>query len=109
MNQIFVPTNKGGVIIELDNIIRVEAASNYSKIHFKNGYPLTVAKVLYWFEERLPKDLFYRIHATHIVNSRFVKTRLCQNKIEMINGEQLRTSRSGRPVLKMMLQKIAAA
>lgn len=109
MNQIFVPTNKGIVMIELDNIVRVEAASNYSKIYFRNGYPLTVAKVLYWFEERLPKDLFYRIHATHIVNSSFVKTKLCKDKIELVNGEQVRTSRSNRPVLKMMLQKIAAA
>jgi two-component system LytT family response regulator len=109
MSQIFVPTNKGGISIELDDIIRVEANSNYSKIYFKNGYPLTVAKVLYWFEERLPKDLFYRIHATHIVNSHFVKTKICKNKIELLNGEQVRTSRSNKTVLQMMLQKIAAA
>lgn len=109
MHQIFIPTNKGSVAIELNAIIRVEASSNYSKIYLNNGYPLTVAKVLYWFEERLPKDWFYRIHATHIVNRQFVKRRPCPEKLELANGEQLRISRPNRRTTKMMMKEIAAA
>lgn len=109
MHQIFIPTSKGNVAIELEDIIRVEASSNYSKIYLQKGYPLTVAKVLYWFEERLPKDWFYRIHATHIVNRQFVKRRPCPEKLELANGEQLRISRPNRKITRLLMKKIAAA
>ena len=64
-NILALPTNRGVEFIDTSTIIRIEAKSNYSKLHFVNGKSLLVAKVLGWFEGKLPADQFVRIHRTH--------------------------------------------
>lgn len=91
--QVYIPTDRGIKIVPATNIIRIEAYSNYSKIYFDNGVPLTVAKVLHWFEDRLPVEFFCRIHRTHIINRIFILTISCSNTITLMNGEKLQISR----------------
>src|SRR5688572_16448233 len=93
MQQVNIPTNKGVKIVMTENIIRVEASSNYSKVYFINEYPLTVAKLLQWFEDKLPGHSFYRIHRGHIVNCRFIETISEDSKLTLINGVQLQVSK----------------
>jgi two-component system, LytTR family, response regulator len=64
-------TSKGLERILVQDVVHIEAISNYSKLHFANGRTLVVAKVLRWFEERLPAH-FIRTHRTHLVNGLFV-------------------------------------
>ena len=71
--MLILPTCKGTEIINFNSIIRIEAASSYSKLYFNNGKTLVVAKVLRWFEKHLPAEQFVRIHRTHIVNARFIQ------------------------------------
>lgn len=54
-------------------IIRVEAISNYSRIYFNDGRSLVLARVLQWFEDSLPAEMFIRVHRSHLVNKQFVK------------------------------------
>src|SRR5258706_15509666 len=96
METIIIPTNKGLRVCNTDNIIRIEGMSNYSKIYFAdNSYPLTIAKVLHWFEEHLPAGVFWRAHKTHLVNSRYVKHLHIFQKPYLLldNGETLSISR----------------
>ena len=102
MLQFFIPTNKGVKMVMAENIIRIQASSNYCKVFFDNECPLTVAKVLKWFEEKLPDDWFYRIHRTHIVNRRFVSTILCNKTLTLINGEHLEISRRKKDICRKM-------
>jgi len=95
--QLHIPTDKGMKIVEADNIIRIEARSNYSKLFFKNERPLTVAKVLHWFEDRLQQNSFYRIHKTHIVNREYIcNVSPAGNMLTLANGEQIKISRRRR-------------
>jgi two-component system LytT family response regulator len=103
MNQLFIPTNKGIKVVMTENIVRVEAISSYCKIYFANEYPLTVAKVLLWFEEKLPVDFFCRIHRTHIVNRLFISDISRDSKLTLINGDQLQVSRRKKNVFKRMI------
>jgi two-component system LytT family response regulator len=111
MNEFFIPTNKGVKIVWPQNIIRVEARSNYCRIYFDNDYPLTVAKVLHWFEKSLPNDSFFRIHRTHIVNRNFISEFSGGNTVTLLNGEQLQVSRRKKEALKFehsgMLEKFS--
>ncbi len=104
MVQLFIPTNKGFKAVWPENIVRVEASSNYCKIYFDNDGPLTVAKVLKWFEEKLPTDSFYRIHRGHIVNRRFIKGLSCDKIVTLYNGERLQISKRKKGIVR----KIAA-
>ena len=103
MNQLFIPTNKGIKVVMSKNIIRIEANSNYCKVYFDNADPLTVAKLLHWFEGRLPDDYFYRIHRTHIVNRLFISTISSDSKLTLMNGEQLQTSRRKKNIVRQMV------
>lgn len=103
MNQFIIPTNKGLKSVMTDNIIRIQASSNYCKIYFDNEYPLTVAKVLLWFEGKLPDDRFYRIHRGHIVNRKFISDISCNKILTLANGEQLQISKRKRNALRKMV------
>ena len=103
MKTIIIPTNKGLRLCNTDNIIRIQGMSNYSKIYFADSsYPLTIAKVLHWFEEHLPAGVFWRTHKTHLVNTRYVKQLPTSQKHYLIlnNGETLAVSRRRVPLLK---------
>lgn len=102
MKQVFIPTNKGMKVVMFENIIRVEANSNYCRIYFDNEHPLTVAKVLHWFEEKLPYEYFYRIHKTHIVNRLFISEISGDNKLTLLNGEQLQISRRKKSIVNQI-------
>ncbi len=103
MTQVFIPTNKGIKKIPAQSIIRIEAMSNYCKIYFSDAYPLTVAKVLHWFEENLPVETFCRIHRAHIINKDFIAEISINNQITLMNGEQLQASRRRKKVVRQMV------
>jgi two-component system, LytTR family, response regulator len=96
MDQVRIRTSKGTIMMTPENIIRVQASSEYSVIYFNNEYPLTVAKVLRWFEEKLPKNIFYRIHHSHIVNSQFISEIHNDSTLLLVTGEEFQISRRKR-------------
>jgi two-component system, LytTR family, response regulator len=100
MIQLFIPTNKGFKVVWPENIVRVEASSNYCKIFFDNDGPLTVAKVLKWFEEKLPVENFYRIHRGHLVNRKFIASVSCDRRLTLKTGEQLQVSKRKKSIVK---------
>lgn len=73
MNMLNIPGFKNTMTVSAEEIIRVEAVSNYSRIYFSNGKNITVAKVLHWFEDELPNGMFARVHRSHLVNKMFVQ------------------------------------
>ena len=95
MSVIYILYDRGQRIAKPEHIVRIEAISNYSKIYFTNGYPMTVAKVLQWFQQQLPEEMFARVHRSHLVNKLFV-TRIIsqkQSSVQMSNGETINISR----------------
>ncbi len=98
MGTIIIPDNETMHQVPFTEIIRVEALSNYSRVYFANGKKLVVAKVLLWFQEKLPAEYFARIHRSHLVNKHFIKGLLKSDTgiLELQNGEQLCISRRKR-------------
>lgn len=95
MQLINIPYASGIRLVEAQNIIRVEGQSNYSKIYFTSGYPLTVAKVLHWFEDKLPEEMFARVHRRHLVNKSFMQeiNGAGFKNLVLSNGENIAMSR----------------
>lgn len=82
----------------VEEIIRIEASSNYSRIYFANGKKITVPKILHWFEDALPADLFARVHRSHLINKSFVQkvTGTHAKTLQLYNGEMITISRRKR-------------
>jgi len=101
-------TSTGSFLIDTNTIIRIEASSNYSKIYFSaamgNKTTLVTAKVLKWFQERLPAESFTRLHRSHLVNNRFLQTNQPGTKaFELQNGKVIEISRRRRKEVMMKL------
>ena len=101
MNLFNIPYVGGICFVQPENIIRIEASSNYSKIYFSNARPMTVAKVLHWFEDQLPQQMFARVHRSHLVNKMFMLgVNGAKNKMLLLNnGESIAVSRRKSGVL----------
>ena len=102
MNLITIPHEKGMRLVLHEQIIRVQGLSNYSKIYSANGQHMTVAKVLHWFEDKLPTQLFARVHRSHLVNRMFVQeiNGFNYSSLLLTTGETIAVSRRKRVLMK---------
>jgi two-component system LytT family response regulator len=58
--------------VPLDDIIRLQAESNYTRFFFLDKSEFLSAKTLKEYEELLPQERFIRVHRSHIVNKTFI-------------------------------------
>ena len=56
------------LLVDTEDIIRIEADNNYSIFYFTNRPKLLISKTLKEFEEHLTSHNFFRIHQSHLVN-----------------------------------------
>lgn len=95
MCQLIIPLVKKPLQVTADQIIRVEASSNYSCVFFADGKKLLVSKILTWFEERLPSGTFARVHRSHLINTAFIEELVESNSCSLVlrNGDRIELSR----------------
>jgi len=66
--KIALPVNFGLELVNLDDIIHIQADGSYSKVFLTNCKPILVTKKLKHFEEILEGNTFVRVHYSHLVN-----------------------------------------
>ena len=95
IRKISLPNGQGYSLINVDDIIHIEADSNYSVFYLTNNEKITVSKVLKEYEEILPDDQFVRIHKSSIVNLNYLREYNSKNGLEVIlkNGDKIAVSR----------------
>ncbi len=59
--------------VGMDEIIRLQAERNYTKLFFSNQKTFLAAKTLKEYEEILPDEIFIRVHRMHLVNKKYIK------------------------------------
>ena len=70
--SITITTAEGKYFFSPEEIIRLEASSNYTRIYFTGRTKMVTAKVLKEFEEMLEPYGFIRTHRTHLVNKQHI-------------------------------------
>ena len=93
--RIAIPSMEGLQFVETQDIIYLEAASNYTNFYLKNNKKIIVAKTLKDYEELLPSSIFIRIHHSHIINTNCIEKYLKGDggQVLMKNGATLDVSR----------------
>lgn len=61
------------LMINTDDIIRIEANNNYSHFYFSNRPKVIVSKTLKDFEDQLTGHNFFRVHQSHLINLNYVE------------------------------------
>jgi two-component system, LytTR family, response regulator len=70
--KLVLPTLKKTYSFSPEEIIRLEAKSNYTRIYFSNHHPLIMSKVLKDYEAILEPYGFVRTHRSHLVNKNLI-------------------------------------
>ncbi len=96
---ICIPSTDGFRLLNLNDIIRFEAADNYTYI-FTNDETgkYTVSKPLKIFDEPTNVKDFFRVHKSHIINMKFFdKYMKIENEVYMKDGKKISVARRRQP------------
>lgn len=93
--KIILPDSHGFNVLVLDEIVRLEAEGCYTKVVTKEGKSQIVSRTLKDFEETIPKEKFYRVHKSHLINLKFIKefSSLSGNYVTMSDGSKIEIAR----------------
>jgi two-component system LytT family response regulator len=101
---------KGGIhFFKPEQIIRLEADSNYTYIHLKGQKPILMAKVLAAYEVLLQPFGFIRTHRSHLVNKQHIMHVDQQGVIVMDDESTAVISRSKRKEVFIALSESSNA
>lgn len=95
IKKIALPQMGGVSFIEVDDIVSLQADSNYTIIHMNNMQKLVISKTLKDFEELLNSNQFVRIHKSYIVHLKYIKE-YCNTDggiVKMLDGNHWSISR----------------
>ena len=95
LHKLAIPTLDGLFFYDINDVVHLEANSNYTHIHFLNKTKILASKTLKEFEELLPGDIFFRPHHSHVINLNYIKRYIKGDggQIELQNGTHVDVSR----------------
>ncbi len=80
-----IPNTQGIDFIAVNHIIRLEAQRNYTLVICKDNKKFTSSKNIKHYEELLNKKMFFRVHKSHIINLKYLKSIDNEGVIKMQN------------------------
>ena len=102
--KIALPTLQETRYVKVNEIVRCEAANNYTNFILQNGDEILVCKTLKEFTELLKPYQFHRPHQSHLVNFHYVKSLLKED-----GGTLLLEDKSKIPISRQNLEGIKKA
>ncbi len=104
-----ISTVQGLELIALDDVVYLEAVSNYTNIHLVNSKPVLTSKTLKEYEDLLPASQFFRVHNGAIININFIKKFIKGEggQVQLSNGILIDVARRRKEELILLLQTMA--
>ena len=99
----FVRADNQSTKIIINDILYVEAMSEYIRIHFKNGKSLMTFMSIKLMMETLPDDRFMRIHRSYITSIEDIKS-FRRNELELNDGTILPVSATYKEDLQKYIE-----
>jgi two-component system LytT family response regulator len=98
-DKIVIPAAHGFNVLVIDDIIRLEADGCYTTVIMKDKKNTIVSRTLKDFEDTLPKDRFFRIHKSHLINLKHIKdySNISGSFVTMTDGSKIEISRRKAP------------
>ncbi len=95
-------------IVNINDIVRCESSVNYTEFFFAGGKKLLVTKTLKDFEDLLSDQGFFRVHQSHLINTKFIKefVKTDGGYIIMTDGSNVPVSTRKRPEVVKMLEEL---
>jgi len=95
-------------IVNISDIIRCESSVNYTEFYFTDRKKMVVSKTLKEFEDLLTDLNFYRVHQSHLVNTKFIRefVKTEGGHLIMDDGSMVPVSTRKRPEVVKMLDEL---
>jgi len=74
VHRLCMPSSQGFSMIEVNDIVYLEADSNYTIFHLNSLQKIVVSKSMREFEEILNSRSFFRIHKSSIIHLKYLKS-----------------------------------
>ncbi len=92
-DTLVIVTRKGDRHLRTAEILRCEADRNYTWFHLRRGEKLLSSYPLSTYEEFLAGNEFLRVHRSHIVNVKHVRSCDAEGTLTMADGTRIEVSR----------------
>ncbi|TNE56118.1 MAG: response regulator [Bacteroidetes bacterium] len=95
-------------IVNIADILRCESQVNYTEFYFVNERKMLVSKTLKEFEDLLSELGFYRVHQSHLINTKFIKeyVKIDGGHLVMSDGSLVPVSTRKKPEVMRMLESL---
>jgi len=96
VKKIVLPTSEGLEFIQIENIVRCQSESNYSRIFLLDSREIFLAKTLKEIEALLQDNGFFRIHNSHLISEKYITKYIASEGgfVMMKDGRKVPISRS---------------
>ena len=101
--KVRIPYKGGYHMLKPEEIIRLEALSNYTFIHVAGRKPILMAKVLSAYESLFEPFGFIRTHRSHLINPTHIRVVHKKGTVEMDDESQAEVSRRRRKEISNVL------
>lgn len=103
-NKILLVTVREGVyLLKQEEIVYLQASSNYTRVHLCNNKMIFAAQTIKKFENSLPENDFIRIHSSFLVNKSHITQISKSKKVCLSNNLQITVAKRR---WKYLMQKI---
>jgi two-component system LytT family response regulator len=95
-------------ICRVDEIVRCESEHNYTTFFFINEKPLMISKTLKEYEDLLKEYGFERVHQSHLINNRFIKSYIKKENgfIQLKDDTMIPVSRRRKEVVIELMKSL---
>ena len=94
-------------LVNISDIVRCESEVNYTVFFLTGGRQIVVSKTLKEYEEILSNHHFYRVHQSHLVNTKYIKEFVkTDDELIMTEGKSIPVSSRKRPEVVQMLDNL---
>ena len=96
-----IPTPKGFLCCEVDDLLYIKCESNYCTLYFRDGKKILTCNSIKTYTEFLPSDLYHRIHRSFLVNILNIKEVVCKGEdtyVILIDDQKIPISREHRKI-----------
>jgi two-component system LytT family response regulator len=105
--KIALSSLEGFLFVEIDQIIYLEAKSNYTEVYLKDQPKITISKTLKDCEEVLSPAVFIRIHHSYMINRNHIQKYIKGEggQVIMSNGQALDVARRRKEEFMRQISK----
>lgn len=101
--KLAIATTEGTFFLDTDDIVRCEGDINYTKFHMLKEKKIISSRTLKEFEELLADHHFIRVHKSHLVNKKHVRSITGDHRLQMKDGSVVDISKRKFSEVKMLL------